>query len=356
MGLQEMQLNEARSVKWSFEEFNGQAIGDLLDNGKITLRDLGEAVERSYHPEVREASRILLVHALSQRPNKPTSTTAPLNVITSEYRSFAERRQIQFAMLEGALLGVVMGMSILFFIQILISNAGNEPIGEQSSALMNSPQGILAVVIVLLLWVGILILFFRILNWMTDRIDDQIRLHRKGQRGEEHVLNAMFHALDSKWWLFRNLELPGRKSGDVDLVLVGKNGVWALEVKAYGGEYRTVGERWEIRLGGRWINTFKNPSRQAKRNATALSQILTSHNVKQWVNPAVVWANQDSKLTIENPSVSIWRLDNLNMELEKMPQKRPMSDYQVNRIVEIFKGLYQEPFRSSETLEGDNHT
>lgn len=343
-----MNLEDARAIRWSFEEFNGQAIGDLLDNGKITLRDLGEAVERSYHPEVREASRILLVHALSQRQDKTTSITAPLNVITSEHRSFAERRQIQFAMLEGALLGLMIGAFIMIFIQTVTSRKASEPLSERSQAILQTPQGIIVAMILILLLIGLYFLFFRILNWMLDRIDTQIKLHRKGQRGEERVLNAMFHALDGKWWLFRNLELPGQRNGDIDFVLVGKNGVWALEVKAYGGEYRTVGDRWEIRLGGRWISTFKNPSRQAKRNAASLSQILTSHDVKQWINPAVVWANPDAKLIVENPTVPIWQLDNLNMELKKIPQQRPMSDHQVKKIVEIMNGLYKEPFLSSE--------
>jgi hypothetical protein len=154
-----------------------------------------------------------------------------------------------------------------------------------------------------------------------------------------------------KWCLFRNLELPGQRNGDIDFVLVGVHGVWVLEVKAYGGKYRTVGDRWEIQFGGRWINTFKNPSRQAKRNAGSLSKILKSHNIKQWINPAVVWANPDAKLMVENPSVPIWRLDDLNVELDNITANRPLSDSQINKIVEIFRGLNKEPFLSSETLE-----
>jgi hypothetical protein len=193
-----MKLDEARSVKWPFREIKGQAMGDLYDTGKISLQDLGYAIQKAYSKQVREASRTLLLHALSERSDKASPISAPLNVITSEHRSFAERRQIQFAILEGAIMGLGMGILIMIFIQQVIASAGRESVNETSSTLMTSPQRIIAVIIVLLLGAGIIFLFFRILNWMIDRIDNQIQLHRKGQRGEERVLNAMYHALDDK--------------------------------------------------------------------------------------------------------------------------------------------------------------
>jgi hypothetical protein len=48
--------------------------------------------------------------------------------------------------------------------------------------------------------------------------------------------------------------------------------------------------------------------------------------VKTWVNPAVVWANEDSPLLVDNPSTAVWLYNRLPDELgniwqdEKLPE------------------------------------
>jgi hypothetical protein len=296
-------VDEARLVPWHTEEFKGKAIGGLLDDGKIVLSDLGNAIERAYDRRVREASRTLLLYALSHNQDESTSASEPLNVITFDYRSFAERRQIQFAMLYGAVMGGILGLIVAFWVYIAFFRG--EP---QSTDGQFSP---ISLIIALSILIVMIMLLVYTVNRLLDNIDKKIRLYRKGQRGEERILNTMFSALDGNWWLFRNLELPGQRNGDIDFVLVGSKGIWAIEVKTYDGEYRTVGDRWERQLGTRWLNTFKNPTWQAKKNATLLSHIFKTNSIKQWVNPAIIWANPESKLTIENPAVFVWELDNL---------------------------------------------
>lgn len=346
-----MKLEEARSVKWSGKEFKGQRIGDLLDEGKLILSDLTYATEYAPNAQVREATRAIVLHILTERENKPTSQKIPLNVIQSEHRSYSERRQIQYAMLEGLVMGIVMGASILLFIQTTFFRDEPEPLSERSREILSSPQGIVAIIVVLVFIFGAMYLFLRSIDWVADRIDRKIQLHRKGQRGEDRVTNAMFLALDGDWWLFRNLELPGQKQGDIDFVLVSARGVWAIEAKAYGGEYRNVGEKWEHKVGSRWLPTFKNPTRQAKKQASLLSHILKTNNIKQWVNPAIVWANEESTITIENPAVFVWELNTIRQELDKLGDNRRMSDDKVKQIVNVLQKLYKEPFENNEITD-----
>ncbi len=350
-----MKLEEARSVRWSGKEFKGQRIGELLDEGKLILSDLTYATEYSPDAQVREATRAIVLHILTGRENKPTSQKIPLNVVTSERRSYSERRQLQYAMLDGFVMGIVMGVFLMLFFASVINTinarANPQPLSEHSREILSSPQGIVVTIIILLFIVGSIFLLFRATDWITNRIDKRIQLHRKGQRGEDRVTNAMFLALDGDWWLFRNLELPGQKQGDIDFVLVSAKGVWAIEAKAYGGEYRNVGEKWEHKVGSRWLPTFKNPTRQAKKQASLLSHILKTNNIKQWVNPAIVWANEESTITIENPAVFVWELNTIRQELDKLSDNRRMSNEQVKQIVRVLQKLYKEPFEQSELTD-----
>ncbi len=99
--LPKMSLDEARSVIWPFNEVKGQPIGSLLDKGVLSLRDMGFAVQRAYDKRVREAARTILLNALSEAQVAPENAPGPLNVVSTERRSYAERRQLKLARWEG---------------------------------------------------------------------------------------------------------------------------------------------------------------------------------------------------------------------------------------------------------------
>jgi hypothetical protein len=348
-----MTVDQARAVLWTFREYKGQSIGSLLDNGLITLRDLSFAVERAYDKRVREASKTLLLNALSQEVNEPQTPVGPLNVITSDRRSFSERRQFELLLIQSVIIGIFLGGATLLAIQVLFFRSEIVPENRQNlQEIFSTPPGALLFIVGFILVVGLPVgLSWFIMQWTADRTTHQMTLYRKGQRAEERILDALYHALDGSWWLFRNLDLPGQKIGDIDFILVGKHGIRVLEVKSYGGEFRTVGDKWERRIARRWLPTFTNPTRQAKRNAAALSHILSTHDIKQWVTPVVIWANPDATLKIENPSIDIWHLYQISDSLSNLSNERTISDDQKTKIVETLKGLYQQPFLSDGSQE-----
>lgn len=67
--------------------------------------------------------------------------------------------------------------------------------------------------------------------------------YRQGRRGEEAAVKALQQHLDGRWTLFRNVVLPGDRA-DIDGVLVGPAGVYALEIKSYSGRFKVRGDRW----------------------------------------------------------------------------------------------------------------
>jgi len=339
-----MSLNEARAVIWPLQELKGQAIGPLFDNGLLSLKDLGFAAQRAWDGRVREAARTIMLYALSQEPLESQNISGPLNVTSSEHRSFVERRQLELAMIEGAIVGLM--LTPLPFLIWLWFNRSTDS-GNEHSAISDSATGIIALVIALILSIAVIFAIVYVIGkiierLLLNRLNNQMQLYRKGQLGEERVLNVMYGVLDNKWWLFRNLELPGRRLGDLDFVLVGPHGAWSFEVKAYSGEYRNVGERWEKRHGTRWHSIRKSPTRQARRNAAELSQLLATHQIKQWITPVIIWANLESTVLLDNPSTDVWMLEQVSHHLKDLSSERPIPETHIQKIVEVLKKIYRD--------------
>ena len=182
----------------------------------------------------------------------------------------------------------------------------------------------------------------KIVNIIPDKMDKEIEKYRKGEIGEEKVIDILRQSLDGNWHLFHNIEIPGSRSGDIDVILIGPKGVFALEVKAYTGEYRNIGEKWEYRSGSSWKTAETNPSVQARKNAVRFSAFLEADDINQWIVPVVVWVNADIPLSIENPTVKVWLLDNIANEIARQPQNNKLSEEIKQRIVEKLTKLCQQ--------------
>jgi hypothetical protein len=237
-------------------------------------------------------------------------------------------------------MGTVLGFVIAFFTWLLTRHTSTQSTTTISEAI-KSPVGILALAILVGLFGLYFLGLFLLDRFILNRLDKQIDNFREGQKGEERVVEVILQTLDGNWSLFRNIQLPGRNKGDLDTVLVGPSGAWVLEIKNFSGEYRNIGEQWEYRVGNSWKLHKKSPSHQARNNAARLGNFLKADGIQQWVDAAVVWANQESRLTVENPSVTVWRLDRLPDELGNVWQEEKISAATRTRIVEKLTKLCQ---------------
>ena len=226
---------------------------------------------------------------------------------------------------------------------VIINSLKSHQNNQSLTSIYSTPYGLLAVAIGMI----ILLLIFWLLVFIPDqigkRLDKQIELFRFGEEGEERTVQMIVQALDGNWSLFRNVSLPGRNKGDLDIVLVGPPGVWVLEVKNLRGEYRNIGETWEYHHGKNWKIASANPSRQAKDNAARLGGFLQADHIKTWVNPAVVWANEESPLHVENPSAAVWMFNRLPDELGNIWQSEKLSKEERSKIVEKLTKLCDAP-------------
>jgi hypothetical protein len=281
---------------------------------------------------VRDAAVALAIDRIHQLLKTPISPKGNLRVF-SEGRNYSERRQLFLSALRGLILGSAGTIALCILLFLIVNQLSNT---RQSTTtlgeIVSSPAGIAAIVIALILFLGVPILLILISGWWSDRLDEQIENYRKGQVGEDRVITALLLSLNGEWSLFRNIVLPGGKGGDMDGVLVGPNGVWVLEIKTLTGHYRNIGDRWEYRSGNRWLPSSNNPSKQAKQRAVALNNFLSADHLKVWVNPVVVWAKSESPLEIDNPIISVWKLDDLEKELAFIQQGKPLSEADRQKI------------------------
>jgi hypothetical protein len=142
--------------------------------------------------------------------------------------------------------------------------------------------------------------------------------------------------LRSPWSLYRNVEWPNRRWGDVDLILVGPGGVWAFEVKAYSSAVRNRGDQWEYRGRFGWRAVSQHPGKQARRNATNVRDYLNQHSATvNYVQAAVIWAGEPDQLTVTDPATPVWKLSELDSALEALWQSEKLSPEQVEKCQAI---------------------
>jgi hypothetical protein len=112
------------------------------------------------------------------------------------------------------------------------------------------------------------------------RVLDPERL-RRGIRGEEAVANALA-GLPSSYWVLHGVSTG---HGDVDHVVIGPTGVFALETKAWQGKfYRSRGQLY---CNGK---PAEHVLRQARGAAGQVRQLLLAAGIDEWVEAVVVAA------------------------------------------------------------------
>jgi hypothetical protein len=343
-----MSLETARAVPWPFRPFAGQTMGELLDTQQITTKDLGYAIDRARNAQVREAAITLMTTRLEEVISEPSPLTEEVKVVSSG-KSYAIRRTYFYTMLQGILFGIL--LATLFAVLYWSFTAVRpERAQEEIEQVTSNPILIVGIVIVVALLLAVIkfvdFLFDRSLKWTEKKIAE----NERGAEGEARTLEIIERTLDGQWVVFRNVMIPGQR-GDIDMVLLGPTGLWALEVKNWNGKYRYHGDDWQHFTNKHWKPLRQKPSQQARKHAGRLGEFLKADGIQKWVSPVVVWANTESSLDIDNPATAIWRLERLQDELANLWQGKPLDETVRVRVVEKLTQLCEtERKRQAEPL------
>lgn len=133
-----------------------------------------------------------------------------------------------------------------------------------------------------------------------------------GREGERLVSDRLASQLGDYWTLIAGYK---NRKGEIDQVLVGPNGVFAIEIKYINGVVHCDGDRWWRDKYDRYGNLVESgvaivdargrgPSRQLNESADALQAFLTKRVGVTRVRRAVVFSHESSLLgELRHPTV-----------------------------------------------------
>lgn len=165
----------------------------------------------------------------------------------------------------------------------------------------------------------------------------QYQTFEKGIVGERKVTKTLSASLNNEYSLFDDVNLENMKGGNIDHVVVGPTGIFAIETKYRKGKISYYGDNWEG--VGR-----KSPSRQARISAMRVKKILTSLGQKSrplWVQGIVVLADLRAEVTEKKPPehVKVVRLNELADYIVSQP--RQFEAWEIGQIEAEIKSKIQ---------------
>lgn len=157
---------------------------------------------------------------------------------------------------------------------------------------------------------------------------------KAGSKGESAVALTL-QELDDSYYLLSSVVLPGRKR-DIDHVVLGTKGVFVLESKNYSGKVVCDGDNWyRMKRRASTEAAADSLSKQVKRNASDLRNLIrqeTRFNLH--VNPILVFVNPSVELELNNPTVPVVRLGELNSFFEKAEPSPHLTKRQLEDLSE----------------------
>lgn len=158
---------------------------------------------------------------------------------------------------------------------------------------------------------------------------------KAGLEGEQRVADLLSAALDDRWTLLSSVVVEGLP-GDIDHVLVGPAGIFAIEVKHWSGwlYYDHADHRWRRvnPRAGILLAQAKDPTRLVRLG----SQILARSMVTSVV-PLLVLTHGSAQFHGDPPDVQVLYLRDLLPWLEAQPAV--LNDHQVQQAVSRIQSL-----------------
>jgi len=157
--------------------------------------------------------------------------------------------------------------------------------------------------------------------------EHKMRITRAGAAGEQ-VVPRVLQALPDSWTMVNGVPLPGARA-DVDHVLVGPGGVFAIEAKHHSGWVECIGssrgDAWGYsRRGpnGTMVQAqIGNPTGQARWHARELAKVLRASGVAVDVEPVVVFTHPRVELNVQRPSVPVLPVAELLALVQQQPRR-----------------------------------
>lgn len=171
------------------------------------------------------------------------------------------------------------------------------------------------------------------------------KIMKIGLEGEERAL-AVISNLDNDYHVFTNgtVNYEGQES-ELDLIVVGKKGIFVVEVKNYRGEIEGKEEErfWKQhkigRKGTHYTQEFYSPVKQVGTHVYRLSKILKDANVYTWVQGVVYFVSEEVDISkVETQNTPVLSLETKFTDfLTQLEDKEEMTYSKISEVVSIMK-------------------
>ncbi|MGK7942331.1 MAG: nuclease-related domain-containing protein [Crocosphaera sp.] len=111
--------------------------------------------------------------------------------------------------------------------------------------------------------------------WQFEQMKNQV----KGALGE-NLVSMLAISLSDNWVIFKNALIPTDRGSltEVDLLLIGENGIFLIEVKTWKGSWTAYQDKWKHRKGSRWVPVENSPT---------LQSLYHKKMFEKWIHSAV---------------------------------------------------------------------
>lgn len=179
---------------------------------------------------------------------------------------------------------------------------------------------------------------------MTGYLSRMYTIAANGLRGERLAVKTVKKGMKD-FVVFTNLvlEYEGKES-ETDLILVGKKGLFVVEVKNHIGRItgKEADKRWiQHKIGskgGHYANPFYNPTKQVKTHVFRLSQLLKEHGYPHWIQGVVWFSHPKAVVEVSTKQIPVLthKYDVVHYLTDYVPRKE-MTEREVGAIVDILK-------------------
>lgn len=166
---------------------------------------------------------------------------------------------------------------------------------------------------------------------------------RAGLEGENVAVKRISECLPKNYYIFQNVKVSYEgKTSEIDMVVVGKTGVYIIEVKNHKGTIvgRPDAQYWEQRkLGDGTLQTkeFYSPIKQVGTHVYRLAKHLRENGIRVHVDSIVYFSNQEADLRIakeytETPVFAECDNGGEELVLYIMGREQVLSNEMINKI------------------------
>lgn len=185
------------------------------------------------------------------------------------------------------------------------------------------------------------VLFFVALGFLLGTIPlfRRYKIWGSGAKGEEKTAKQL-KQLKGRYHVFHYVVLP-RTKGDIDHIVIGPNGIFVIETKNNKGTITCNGDSWSQhktgKKGGHYKGKIGSPSRQAKRHASMLANMIGRRLHKRFhVNALVVFANKKAVLDLNHPTVPVLHANEVSSFIENF-SSRALSKNEQDRLADLIE-------------------